>query len=172
MYLSLDPFTQLSIYVYRFTSVFLPPLYHPLNVSLTSNTIPHFAPCRNTIQPFNCRYGYSYSAAVNNRLHVLFLMWGYFFFSKTTILRVRFRQLLDAATPIKRVPTYFPPQNHSLIIGEKRSYLTAGLDEFRVQSSRETWKKCVISYTGALKKNPPPPLNTHTRIFIYISLKL
>lgn len=27
MYLSLDPFTQLSIYVYRFTSVFLPTLY-------------------------------------------------------------------------------------------------------------------------------------------------
>jgi len=74
MYLSLDPFTQLSIYVYRFTSVFLLPLYLPLNASLTSNTIPHFASCRNTIQPFNCRYGYSYSAAVNNRLHVLFLM--------------------------------------------------------------------------------------------------
>jgi len=59
----------LSIYLCLF-----PPLYHPLNAHLTSNTIPHFASCRNTIQPFNCKYGYSYSAAVNNRLHVSFLM--------------------------------------------------------------------------------------------------
>jgi len=125
MYLSLDPFTQQSIYVYRFTYVslfFLSPLRCISHFEQNST----FCSCRNTIQPLHCRY--SYSAAVNNRLHVLFLMWGYFFFSKTTLLRVRFRQLLDAATPIKRVPT-FPP-SHSLVISEKRSYLTVGLDKF------------------------------------------
>jgi len=83
MYLSLDPFTQLSIYIYR--SSF--PLTYPMSLSpfqsqcitaLASNTNSTFHSHRCTtttaVQLQVCIYEISYSAAVNNRLHVLFLM--------------------------------------------------------------------------------------------------
>jgi len=121
MYLSLDPFTQLSIYIYR--SSF--PLPSPMSLSpfqsqcitaLASNTNSTFHSHRCTtttaVQLQVCIYEISYSAAVNNRLHVLFLMWGYFFYGKTTILRVRFRQLYPTWPPRENV--YLLPANHAL----------------------------------------------------------
>lgn len=172
LYSIIYPWILLPNYLSMFIDLTLSFYPHSIslsNASLTSNKIPHFASCRNTIQPFNCRYGCLYSAAVNNRLHVLFLMWGYFFFSKTTILRVRFRQLLDVAMPIKRVPTYFLPPSEPLAHRWWETFLFNTRSGWKwVQSSRETWKKCVISYKGALKNNPPQPLNTHTHTHIYI----
>lgn len=169
MYFSPDPFTQQSAYIYRSSfsltypvvtlslSLSLYPSQSQCITALASNTNSTFRSRRSTtttaVQLQVGIYKNSYSAAVNNHLHVLFLMWGYFFFGKTTILRVRFRQLLDVSTPGKRKMSTCVPQ--TMPARHRWEKFLFG----RVNSStvrRKTWKKCVISYPGALKGNLPP----------------